>query len=796
MTENLSIGNTVSTGDPDEMRYFEPSFTNALPHYLPLLIFPLLFFAALYGGFWLLGPFVFMSVAGFLDRVFGVDGLNMNPKGISERRFIWYNMPVWGWAILWPPTLIFGLWQIFGAAPYPIWQKVCLALLLTMEAQAVFVVGHELVHRRTTWERRLGEFLLASNSYPQYATEHVYIHHAKVGTPHDVGSAPKGESFWRYFPREVMSNLTNSWQVTGERLTRRKLSRWHYSNPFWRYGIFLAVWYGIVYYLGGLWVLPIYIFLGLSCVFSMKISNYFQHYGLRRVLLANGRWEKISPRHSWNADWKFTNWMFFKMQRHADHHAIATRPYAQLQHRAEESPELPGTYGDMMNLVLRPKRWFAKMDPLVDEWRQRFYPEIDDWSPYDSSLASTRPDDFSEIVEIFAVAPRLAQRIEHNPELLDNLSEREFTDLSLPKGVLDEQEYDIARRGLARLYWTSEMGVREMRDLIAEIPSTNSKETAEIGRNWVNDKGFQIGMHVLRENLSPAEAAIALSNVAEATIISVISSTITDFIEQVAETQDGGVVVIFLNDLATREAYPGVKIKMLVVFDDWKSGAINRLSRNLRAGLAHLPKDSLLFSPIQRVTEDIVALTSTELIEQFRKYRLTDVPSLFRARFVWEFGNSGLKRRFDDIRQELIRECRTNIADFTTTLTHLDKQNVQGTSRYVTLNETIDKFERIARFLQLKEHDVELDMSASSATSVFRQLGEEALAEGSVMWRNLLGVVRLVHENGTDISDARPKVQQLIAKICDQEDFATLDCKISEVESKTASAIDAIIERA
>ena len=106
MTENISIGNTFGTGEPDEMRYFEPSFLNALPHYLPLLIFPLLILAAFYGGFWLLGPFVFMSVAGFLDRVFGVDGLNMNPRGISERRFIWYNIPVWAWALLWPPTLV------------------------------------------------------------------------------------------------------------------------------------------------------------------------------------------------------------------------------------------------------------------------------------------------------------------------------------------------------------------------------------------------------------------------------------------------------------------------------------------------------------------------------------------------------------------------------------------------------------------------------------------------------------------------------------------------------------------
>ena len=320
--------------DPDGAaiaQHIEPSILNALPHYLPLAIFPLIVVAAIHGGWWLLPAFAFMGVAGPLDRALGRDGRNMNPAKTPERRLLWHNLPVWTWALLWPPTLAFGMWQVLVANQLEIWEDVVLAIILTMEAQAVFVIGHELIHRRSAWERRLGEFLLASASYPQYATEHVYIHHAKVGTPHDVGSAPKGESFWRYFPREVASNLTSSWRAAGERLARRRLPVWHYSNPFWRYGLGLAFWYGLVFWMGGIWAVPVFVFLGFGCVFSMKISNYLQHYGLRRVRLPNGRWERVMPRHSWSADWKFSNWMFFNMQRHADHHATASRHYPLLQ---------------------------------------------------------------------------------------------------------------------------------------------------------------------------------------------------------------------------------------------------------------------------------------------------------------------------------------------------------------------------------------------------------------------------------------------------------------------------------
>ena len=526
----------------------------------------------------------------------------------------------------------------------------------------------------------------------------------------------------------------------------------------------------------------------------MKISNYFQHYGLRRVLLSNGRWEKISPRHSWNADWKFTNWMFFKMQRHADHHALATRPYAQLQHRADESPELPGTYGDMMNLVLRPKRWFAKMDPLVDKWRQQFYPDIDDWSPYDSTVSASRPDDFNEIVEIFGIAPRLAKWIERNPELLDNLSEREFTDLNLPRGMLDDQEYDIARRGLARLYWTTEMGVQEMRDLIGEIPSTNSKETSEIARNWVNDKAFQIGMHVLRENLATTEASIALSNLAEATITAVVSATITDLVEQITEERVGNLVIVFFDELATREAFPGVELNSLILFENWEPETIRRLSRNLRDRIAHLTRDSLLFSPIHKNTKRILTSSIAELDDHVRESQSEFMPVLTKGRCVWEFGNAGLERRFATTKNELLKECRGNKAQFAASVA-LIKNTTRGPSPYIGLNEKIEQIEQIARFLQLTETAIELDDAAPTARSIFQLMGEEELDEGAMVWRKLQGISRLVHADDFDLNEAKPKVQQLLASSCGQEDFAALTSKLTEIELNTAKAINTIVER-
>ncbi|MYD77135.1 MAG: hypothetical protein F4244_11140, partial [Gammaproteobacteria bacterium] len=582
-------------------RLVEPSFRNALPHFLPITVFPLILAAAANGGWWIAAPFIFFMIVGPLDNALGKDDRNMNPK-TTEGKLLWYNLPVWLWALLWPLTLVFAIWQIFISGQLVWWESTLMALILAIEGQAVFIVGHELIHRRSAWERYVGEFLLASGSYPHYATEHFYIHHAHVGTPVDIGSAPKGQGFWQYFPRELASNITGAWRVVRDRLGRRKLPIWHYSNPFWRYGIETAAWYVFIYVAGNWWAVLIYMFLCLGNVFSMKVSNYLQHYGLRRIRLPNGRYEKVLPRHSWSANYRFSKWMFFNMQRHPDHHVTAWRHYPLLQHYGEDdSPQLPGSYMTMFNLTLRPKRWFETMDPLVDQWRARFYPEIKDWSAYDSRVSEARPEAFDAIVEIFGTAPRLARLVERNPELLDMLQDREFTDLEIPGGFGPDIEFEtIARRGLVRVYWTHEFGASEMKEQLAQIPVHDAYDAAEIVRNWSNDKVFQIGIHTMRANLTPIEAGIALAHVAEASVATVLQAVVEDAVDRLHQPEGGAVAAVVKGDFASREIAPRSPLEILFVYDGKPVAEMKDLCRRFNEALRLLILDNLLFEPFYR----------------------------------------------------------------------------------------------------------------------------------------------------------------------------------------------------
>ena len=417
-------------------RSVEASVANALPHFAPLAIFPLVACAAIYGGWWIAVPLVFYALADRFDRIFGLEERNMDPATTSESQLFLYKLSLWLWAVLWPATFVFALWQALVSDHLALWEIWCVAVILTMVGQTVFIVGHELVHRRALWERRLGELLLASVLLPALC-DRARLHSSSVGMHAlDPGSSPKGLSFWRYLPAEVANNLLGAWRFERRRLTRRQLPVWHRTNAFWRYGVQLIFWYGIILWMGGPWAALVYVVLCANVVFSMKISNYVQHYGLRRIRTPAGRFEPVKPRHAWSAAYKFTNWLYYNMQRHADHHT-SNRRYPLLQHHGEAaSPQLPGSYIQMNGLALFPKRWFKTIDPLLDLQRAQFYPEIDDWSPYDSRAFAARPAAFDAIAEIHAAAPRVAGWINRNPALLDMLREREFTDLELPEGFL------------------------------------------------------------------------------------------------------------------------------------------------------------------------------------------------------------------------------------------------------------------------------------------------------------------------------------------------------------------------
>ena len=96
----------------------------------------------------------------------------------------------------------------------------------------------------------------------------------------------------------------------------------------------------------------------------LEAVNYLEHYGLLRQTLPNGRFERVTPRHSWNNNHLTTNLFLYHLQRHSDHHANPTRRYQALRH-FDDSPQLPAGYAAMIVLAYFPPLWRRVMDKRV-----------------------------------------------------------------------------------------------------------------------------------------------------------------------------------------------------------------------------------------------------------------------------------------------------------------------------------------------------------------------------------------------------------------------------------------------
>jgi len=230
-------------------------------------------------------------------------------------------------------------------------------------------IGHELIHKDPKIENWAGGLLLASVTYAGFKVEHVRGHHVTVSTPEDASSSQYNQGVYSFLLRAFPHNFVNAWKLEAAYLKRKGkkvISR--HNELIWWYAISagLAVLFGLLF--GWMGVL---FFLGQSFVaaFTLEVINYIEHYGLHRRVLENGRYERVTPAHSWNSNYFLTNLALFQLQRHSDHHAYAKRRYQVLRHY-EESPQLPGGYASMYVLALFPPLWKKVMNPRVEAYYQ------------------------------------------------------------------------------------------------------------------------------------------------------------------------------------------------------------------------------------------------------------------------------------------------------------------------------------------------------------------------------------------------------------------------------------------
>lgn len=335
--------------------------------------------AAFWGGFWAWLAAGFVTVIAFsLDRLTPEEIENADPA--AEFPGSTYLLVALGLMHL--ALLPVSVWAVGGDSALNMVERGLIALSASMLfGQISHPVAHELIHKSPRALRVLGQVIYTSMLFGHHASAHLRVHHVNVGSSADPNSARLGEGFYGFAIR--------AWPE-GFRAGLRAENRLRQGHAPWRHPYILylsgaaAISVGC-YSLAGIPGLSALLMINLYAQLQILMSDYVQHYGLRRHQLADGSLEPVGPQHSWNAPHWFTSAMTLNAPRHSDHHTAPSRPYPALQLDEEKMPCLPFSLPVMAGIALVPPFWRQVMDHRCARWqpvwRERQDPTARDISP-------------------------------------------------------------------------------------------------------------------------------------------------------------------------------------------------------------------------------------------------------------------------------------------------------------------------------------------------------------------------------------------------------------------------------
>lgn len=360
----------------------------ALPFWSALSLIPFTVVTAFVGGWMLLAlPLITWHFFSLLDAVLGEETDNLDPN-LSDRSLEIYTAVTMVWAPLQFCLLYWLIWYATGpgSAHLSVFETIALFFGMGVVSGTVGInFAHELMHQSKRTERGMADALLAMVLYSHFRSEHLLVHHRYVGTPKDPVTARYNEGFHRFFPRVLRECAASAFRAEAAMQKRRGRKWFARANPFWIYLALQTYMIVLALVLGGWAGLALFAWQAFVAIWQLELVNYVEHYGLTRKHLGGGKYEHVKPHHSWNAAHKASNWLLINLQRHSDHHYKPARRFPLLQTYDEDTaPQLPRGYPLMALAAMVPPLWRRIMNPLVRQWRARHYPEIEDWSAYNS----------------------------------------------------------------------------------------------------------------------------------------------------------------------------------------------------------------------------------------------------------------------------------------------------------------------------------------------------------------------------------------------------------------------------
>lgn len=331
--------------------------------YFSFLLFPFFALAVVLKGLaWLLPAALIVVIAPILDSLVAEDLTNRRAPLTSFQRSLLDVAPAL--FVLGNSVVILVAAHLFAQLKFG--EQFFMSLAVGMIGSIGITAAHELIHKNNRISKVFGRIGLANACYLHFEINHIQGHHVRVGTPEDESTALLGETLYHFIARTVPGCIKCSWQMEKNRLIRRAEPVFGRHNLMLRFALIQVAWLIGVWYVGRGSGLVFFVLQAAVAVFMLESVSYIEHYGLTRRKQPDGKYDCMSPTNSWDFYGRFTSYLVFQLQRHADHHSFPTRPFSDLQTNSM-SPKLPIGYPTLIGIAMLPPLWRWIMDQRVYE---------------------------------------------------------------------------------------------------------------------------------------------------------------------------------------------------------------------------------------------------------------------------------------------------------------------------------------------------------------------------------------------------------------------------------------------
>ena len=425
--------------------------------------------------------------------------------------------------------------------------------------------------------------------------------------------------------------------------------------------------------------------------------------------------------------------------------------------------------------------------------------------------------------ELVGTAPRLARWMERFPYVQESLHAREFEDLQIPDDIgLDSETARIARQGLVRLYYEREFDREEMRSQLGAIAAKAPATDDLVGetRVWAEQHSFQLGVHMMRGVITPANAARPLTDILDCCLAELLRAARRDLLAELDRPLHGNACLVALGSAGRREFAIGSPLKLLFAYEP--SGerstslspvpeeAYGQFLQRFMRLVHNLSPDAMLFEAVPpyalpQGAETVAACPLSALSDHFNDAPApSELRMLTHARIIEAQNDIG--ERFAAFRQSALSQTPDRevlIADFVAERTRIAERHHAGDGWDVRSRPGgLGDLELLAEHLQLTHAATTPAMLVNGLATTFNAAAEhrlidqaeaDQLAAAASLWQCLDGHFRMTSSGVFDPEATSADVREVIAEACGADGFEALPTRMDDAAEWVAEFIDRLL---